>query len=61
MALAFAIAPLSGGVVAGVAGIHASFVVIGAVMLAVGVASLVLVTEPDGEPVAVLEPVEATD
>ncbi len=61
MALAFAVAPLSGGAVAGVAGIHASFVVIGAVMLAVGVASLVLVTEPEREPTAVLEPVEAMD
>lgn len=61
MALAFAVAPLSGGAVASLAGIHASFVVIGAVMLAVGFASFVLVTEPHGEAVAVLEPVEAID
>jgi hypothetical protein len=30
-------------------------------MLAVGFASFVLVTEPHGEPVTVLEPVEARD
>lgn len=50
MALAFAVAPLSGGVVAEAAGIHASFVVIGAVMLCVGVAAFALVSEPGGEP-----------
>jgi MFS family permease len=61
MALAIAVGPLSGGVVAGLAGIHASFVVVGSVMLAVGCATLLLVSEPEGEPVAVLEPAEALD
>jgi len=61
MALAFAVAPLSGGVVAGVVSIHASFIVIGAIMLCVGFASLFLVSEPDREAAAALEPAEAVE
>jgi len=49
MALAFAVAPLSGGLVAGVVSIPASFIVIGAIMLCVGFASLFLVSEPAAE------------
>jgi DHA1 family multidrug resistance protein-like MFS transporter len=52
MALAFAVAPLSGGAVAAAAGVHASFVVIGAVTLAVGVGVLALVREPQDKPLA---------
>jgi len=47
MALAFAIAPLTGGAVASALGVHAAFAVIGAVTLAVGVAVLALVREPE--------------
>ena len=46
LALAFAVAPLSGGAVASAAGVDASFLVIGGIMLAVGVAVLALVREP---------------
>jgi DHA1 family multidrug resistance protein-like MFS transporter len=56
MALAFAVAPLSGGLVAGVVSIPASFIVIGAIMLCVGFASLFLVSEPDAEPAGLPEP-----
>ena len=48
MALAFAVAPLSGGLVASAAGIDTSFIVIGAVTIAVGVAVLALVREAPG-------------
>jgi hypothetical protein len=41
------VAPLSGGAVASVAGVQASFLVIGGIMLAVGVAVLALVREPE--------------
>jgi len=61
MALAFAVAPLSGGAVAGVVSIHASFIVIGAITLCVGFASLFLVSEPDREPAVALEPAEAVE
>ena len=47
LALAFAVAPLSGGAVASAAGVNASFLVIGGIMLAVGVAVLALVREPE--------------
>jgi DHA1 family multidrug resistance protein-like MFS transporter len=57
LALAFAVAPLSGGAVASAAGIHASFLVIGAVMLVVGVAVLALVRETEETP----QPAEATE
>ncbi|MCH8025231.1 MAG: MFS transporter [Chloroflexi bacterium] len=46
MALAFAVGPLTGGAVAAGAGVPTSFVVIGAITLAVGVAVLALVQEP---------------
>jgi DHA1 family multidrug resistance protein-like MFS transporter len=50
-ALAVALGPLSGGIVASAAGISASFIVIGVVMMAVALAILLLVQEePDGEP-----------
>lgn len=52
MALAFAVGPLTGGVIASTAGLHAAFVVAGAVMLAVGGAVLLLVREPEPEQVA---------
>ncbi len=45
MALAFAIAPLSGGVVASAAGVPASFVVVALVMICVGLGVLALVRE----------------
>ena len=45
LALAFAIAPLTGGVVASAAGIETSFIVIGAITLAVGAAIPALVRE----------------
>ena len=61
MALAFAVAPLAGGAVAGVVSIHASFIVIGAITLCVGFASLFLVSEPDREPAVALEPAEAVE
>ena len=47
LALAFAVAPLSGGAVASAAGEQASFLVIGAIMLGVGVAVLGLVRAPE--------------
>jgi MFS family permease len=47
MALAFAVAPLSGGAVASAAGIDTSFLVIGAVLLCVGLGVLALVREPE--------------
>ena len=47
MALAFAVGPLTGGAVAAGAGVPTSFVVIGAITLAVGVAVLALVREPE--------------
>jgi hypothetical protein len=46
MALAFAVAPLTGGAIASFAGIETSFIVIGCVMMAVGASVLVLVREP---------------
>lgn len=49
MALAFAIAPLSGGAVASALGIQAAFVVIGLVTLTVGVAVLAFVRQPNAE------------
>jgi len=56
MALAFAVAPLSGGAVASAAGLHASFLVVGSVTVVVGAAILLLVREVDeaeAEPTAV--------
>ncbi|MCH7811358.1 MAG: MFS transporter [Chloroflexi bacterium] len=47
LALAFAVAPLSGGIVASTVSIEASFVVIGVVTLAVSVAVFALVREPE--------------
>ena len=47
MALAFAIAPLTGGVVASAVGLHAAFAVIGGVTLVAGASVLALVREPD--------------
>jgi DHA1 family multidrug resistance protein-like MFS transporter len=61
VALAFAIAPLSGGVVAEAAGLHASFIVIGVIMLCVGIAALLLVREPDEEQRVALASAEAGD
>jgi DHA1 family multidrug resistance protein-like MFS transporter len=59
MALAFAVAPLTGGAVASSMGVHASFVVIGVLLIAVSLGILLFVREP--EPVIdVLEPAEAT-
>jgi len=58
MALAFAVAPLTGGAVASAMGVHAAFAVIGAVTLAAGVSVLVLVREPDEE-TAAAEPVRS--
>ena len=49
MALAFAIAPLSGGAVASALGIQAAFVVIGLVTLIVGVAVLAFVRQPNAD------------
>ena len=46
MALAFAIAPLSGGFTASQLGVHAAFAVIGCVMLGVALGVLALVREP---------------
>ena len=57
MALAFAVAPLSGGAVASAAGIDAAFLVIGGVMVAVAAGVLVLVREPAAAREA--EPAEA--
>ena len=50
LALAFAVAPLSGGLVASAVSLDASFIVIGAFMLAVGVAVLIFVREPEASP-----------
>jgi len=47
LALAFAVAPLSGGAVAAAAGIHASFIVIGVVMALVSVAIMAVVQEAE--------------
>jgi MFS family permease len=47
MALAFAVAPLSGGAVAAAAGVPASFLVIGCFTLVVGVAVLALMREEE--------------
>jgi DHA1 family multidrug resistance protein-like MFS transporter len=49
LALAIAIAPLSGGAVSAAAGPEASFIVIGCVLLVVGLAVLAFVREPDEE------------
>ena len=54
MALAFSVAPLSGGAVAAAAGVGTSFLVIGLVMIVVGAGVLVVVKEPPRE-----EPAEA--
>jgi DHA1 family multidrug resistance protein-like MFS transporter len=51
MALAFAVAPLTGGVVASAAGLHESFVFIGSVMIAVGFAMVFIVREATPAPV----------
>ena len=48
LALAFAVAPLSGGVVASAASLDAAFVVIGSIVSAVGVLIFLFVREPDG-------------
>ena len=58
LALAFAIAPLSGGIVAAAAGVSTSFLVIGAFTLVVGVAVLALVREADEAPRPAEEPGE---
>jgi DHA1 family multidrug resistance protein-like MFS transporter len=58
MALAFAVAPLSGGVIASAWGLHAAFIVIGAVMIAVGAAMTLVVRE--AAPVPAIE-VAASD
>lgn len=58
MALAFAVAPLTGGVVASGMGVHASFVVVGALMIAVSLGVLLFVREPEPA-IEVLEPAEA--
>jgi DHA1 family multidrug resistance protein-like MFS transporter len=51
MALAFAVAPLTGGVVASALGVHAAFAVIGGVTLVVGASVLALVREPEEAPI----------
>jgi DHA1 family multidrug resistance protein-like MFS transporter len=57
MALAFAVAPLMGGLVASSAGLHAPFVVVGCVMIGVGVAVFTFIREPQRREAA--EPAEA--
>ncbi|MCH8064733.1 MAG: hypothetical protein IIC90_02760 [Chloroflexi bacterium] len=59
MALAFAVGPLTGGAVAAGAGVPTSFVVIGSITLAVGVAVLALVREPESRPTEATEDVTA--
>lgn len=59
MALAFAVAPLSGGAVASAAGIDASFLVVGGAMLMVGIGVLALVREPEEKTAHALEPAKA--
>jgi DHA1 family multidrug resistance protein-like MFS transporter len=58
MALAFAVAPLLGGLVASSAGLHAPFVVVGCVMVGVGIAVFVFVREPERR--EGMSPAEAT-
>jgi DHA1 family multidrug resistance protein-like MFS transporter len=58
MALAFAIAPLTGGAVAAAVSTGASFVVIGAVMILVGLGVIAFVREPSEESQASLQPAE---
>jgi DHA1 family multidrug resistance protein-like MFS transporter len=60
MALAFAVAPLTGGAVASAAGIDAAFLVVGGAMLAVGVGVAALLREPADERRETREPMEAT-
>jgi DHA1 family multidrug resistance protein-like MFS transporter len=59
LALAFAVAPLSGGAVASAAGLDAAFLVVGAVMVAAGVAVFGLVREPEERAEVVPSPAEA--
>lgn len=49
MALAFAVGPLTGGLVASAWGIHAGFVVVGVMLMALSVVVLMLVREPRPE------------
>jgi len=58
-ALAFAVAPLSGGVVASSLGLHAGFLVIGALTIVVGLAIPTLLHEPGRDEPGVAEGAEA--
>ena len=59
LALSFAVAPLSGGIVVAAAGISTSFRVIGTFTLVAGVAVLALVREADESPRPAEEPRES--
>jgi DHA1 family multidrug resistance protein-like MFS transporter len=59
MALAFAVGPLTGGIIASAWGIDASFLTIGAIMLAVGGALFLLIREPGEEGQREAQPAEA--
>ncbi len=61
LALAIAVAPLSGGAVAAAAGTEASFIVIGVVLLFVGLGVFAFVREPDDGREATLASAEAGD
>jgi DHA1 family multidrug resistance protein-like MFS transporter len=60
MALAFAVGPLSGGAVASLLSVHASFIVIGLLMIAVAGAIFLFVRAPDETAIETFEPVEAS-
>ena len=59
MALAFAVAPLTGGAVASAWGVDTSFIVIGGLTIAVSGAIFLFVRGPAEAPVETLEPAEA--
>jgi len=61
LALAIAVAPLTGGAVAAAFGTNASFIVIGCVMLCVGLGVLAFVREPNAGPDPLLVQAEAGD
>ena len=61
MALAFAVAPLTGGAVASAWGVETSFIVIGCITIGASGAVMLLVREPGERPAEALEPVEAIE
>jgi MFS family permease len=61
LALAIAVAPLSGGAVAAAAGTEASFIVIGCVLLIVGLGVIAFVREPEERPEPELVTAEAVE